>query len=444
MLTNTDGVHHQKSFKTSRRCKCKNHSHTPSTSEIKSDDSLGRKIMIPSGVEVKSLLKQHDPTLSQTRIKNMEERIHYFLSKVLTTNNNYKILKDGYHRICSSIMKKNLGIDDYYTIIKLLTNPENPIIESNDSYHSSNGNKNNGYCKGYRLANKYNTGNTRGIHLSKKFSDKIERRASIDQDNAFNDSYDFLTRQFEPDNITVDAGVMEYIKWVGEALLNRVEDDNLFQTNIIYNLIGRWLYYVNQINENHLWSRVSRKNHRLNSNISNFPRELRLYLRVDGKALGMIDISSSQPYILSSIININFFNDTSQGYNLYSIDPELYAMLVDEGYIKSNVSCSSGNTTNYYTSLSGTSTNITYKEESTHTPSPFMWSRFSNSDIESIHRYWSAPFKDDFYIDVLESYTHITGEVKDGPTVNMRQKLKDSMMYTLFVLASIKNVTTSG
>ena len=266
--------------------------------------------------------------------------------------------------------------------------------------------------------------------MSEKFSKKIKHYTHNDEDLEISRSYEFLTKQFLPEinTITVDDSVLDQIRMVGLELLKRVEDDNQYQTTMIYNHIGRWIYYVNKINECVLWTTVSGKNHRLNSNITNLPKELRPFLRVNGKPLGGIDISSSQPYILSSIMNINFFNDTSEGYNLYTIYPELYEKLVEEGYIKTDVSYTSGNTINYVTSISGSS--INKEEVFQHTSPPFMLCKFSNSEIEDIYNYQSAQYENDFYMDVIEKYTQTTGEVIEDE--NQRQKLKKTMMFVLF------------
>ena len=68
---------------------------------------------------------------------------------------------DYYRSICSDLMKKILGNKFYYKILKILMNPNDTIIESNHSY--SVGNK----CKGYRMSEKYNTGETEFKDLPK-------------------------------------------------------------------------------------------------------------------------------------------------------------------------------------------------------------------------------------------------------------------------------------
>jgi len=430
MEPNTN-IHHsrQKSSKSRRKCNCKSGKNLPAAPENKGERA-SIEITVPADIDVELLLHQYDPDLSRTRKKNLTDRIHYFLSRITTTNDNYKLTDDGYHPVCSVIMKNIVDNRHYKTILDILSDPEDPIIESNKSYHTPNPRKQNGECKGYRLTQKYNTGNTKSVILPDNLWDRVQKHSKRKEQQLLFD-YTFLTQQFDDHLITISPDVYEYIRDVGIELLAKVADDSEYQTKMIYNLIGRWLYYVKKINQGEIWNQVSSKNHRLNSNITNLPRELRPFLRINGKKMGMIDVSSSQPYILSSVMNVNFFNDTIQGYNLYTIYPSMYEMLVDEGYIKTNVSYSSGNTMNYVSSISGSSARIIYKEEPTHSSPPFMWCHFSIKEIESIHKFQSAPFENDFYMSLLESYTEETGEVLDQPE-GIRQKLKDSMMLVLF------------
>lgn len=97
---------------------------------------------------------------SPTRATNLKYKIYYFLSLLTDTNDNYRLndSNDGYHNICSSEIKKVLGSKDFYVIRELLLNPVDPIIEIDNSWYNSNGKNSKGYCQGYRIIPKYNTG----------------------------------------------------------------------------------------------------------------------------------------------------------------------------------------------------------------------------------------------------------------------------------------------
>ena len=82
---------------------------------------------------------------SPTRAANLKHKIYYFLSLITDTNDNYRLndSNDGYHNICSSEIKKVLGSKDFYVIRELLLNPNDPIIEIDNSWHNPNGKNSN-------------------------------------------------------------------------------------------------------------------------------------------------------------------------------------------------------------------------------------------------------------------------------------------------------------
>lgn len=136
MEPNTNNHHSgQKSYKSRRKCNCKSEKSLPAAPENNSE--LARKeITVPADVDVELLLHRYDPDLTRTRKKNLTARVYYFLSRITTTNDNYKLTDDGYHPVCSVFMKNIVDNRHYKTILALLTDPEDPIIESNKSYHT--------------------------------------------------------------------------------------------------------------------------------------------------------------------------------------------------------------------------------------------------------------------------------------------------------------------
>ncbi len=110
---------------------------------------------------------------SPTRATNLKHKIYYFLSLLTDTNDNSRLNSDngGYHNLCSLELKKILGNKDFYIIRKLLLNSDDPIIEFDRSWYNPKGNISNGYCQGYRITPKYNTGEVIYKTLPKKLRD---------------------------------------------------------------------------------------------------------------------------------------------------------------------------------------------------------------------------------------------------------------------------------
>ena len=383
-------------------------------------------VKVPASINVAGLVDALKA--SPTRAANLKHKIYYFLSLITYTNDNYRLNDNngGYNNLCSAELKKVLGSKDFYVIRDLLMNPADPIIETDNSWHNPNGGNSSGYCQGYRITPKYNTGEVVFKTVPNKLSILIVKHA--DKDTSANDAapdYKFLLDQFESNALSFDPKVYEFISNFSQQLLIRIQNNNPYQIKLVQNLVGRWIYYIEQIEESKSWYKVSSKNHRLNSSITNLPRLLRPFLLFNGKALTCVDVTSSQPYILSSIMQAKFYNESTVGYNLKTIYPELYNELIK------NDSIDTSNTgVIYYSSNTGyTSSFISNLSNS----SSFMWCNFFTApDIDSITNYTQAPFYLDFYTDLLNRYYTYNNIPKRVAKKDDREKLKGTMMYVLF------------
>ena len=362
--------------------------------------------MVISCPDLKNIVGLVDTlNVSPTRAINLKNKIYYFLSLLTDTNDNCRlnIENGGYHNLCSSELKKILGNKDYYIIRELLLDPDEPIIEVDRSWHNPNGNSSSGYCQGYRITHKYNTGEVVYKTIPNKIS-KVILKYNMDVvlDENIASRYRFLLNQFECNILTFDSLVYQYIYNFSQQLIQRVDDNNPYQLNLIYNLTGRWLYYIEQIVDGNAWYKISAKNYRMNSSVTNLPRLLRPFLLCNNEPMFCVDVSSSQPYIMSSVIQSKFYYDTCEGYNLKTIYPELYKELISNGNIDISTTYSSSFSFQYYTNHTGTTN--TYSTTITQSSS-FMWCNFfTTSDIESIINYTQSPFSSDFYTHVLDRY----------------------------------------
>jgi hypothetical protein len=383
-------------------------------------------VKVPASINVARLVDALNT--SPTRATNLKHKIYYFLSLITDTNDNYRLNDEngGYHKLCSAELKKALGSKDFYVIRDLVMNPADPIIEVDNSWHNPNGGNSSGYCQGYRITPKYNTGEVVFKTVPNKLSKLIVKHA--DKDTSVTDAapdYTFLLDQFESNALSFDPKVYEFISNFSQQLLIQIQNNNPYQIKLVQNLVGRWIYYIEQIEESKSWYKVSSKNHRLNSSITNLPRLLRPFLLFNGKALTCVDVTSSQPYILSSVMQAKFYNESTVGFNLKTIYPELYRELIENGSIDT-----SNTGVKYYSSNTGyTSSFISNLSNS----SSFMWCNFfTTTELDSINRYTLSPFYMDFYTHILDRYyTYNNTPVR---TVNKddREKLKNTMMFVLF------------
>jgi hypothetical protein len=401
------------------------------------------RVVVPTSVDVKGLVRGLNP--SQTRYRNLKNKMYYLLSKIVSTNDNYRLnLKNnGYRNLCSVPIKKVLGNRDYYDIIHLLTRPDDPIIQTNKSW--SNYQVRDGSCQGYRLTDKYNTGETEFKTIPNRLERMVVRYTPRELDDVeFQRKYQFLFDQFTGHQLTFDPRVYDYIRNLGTELLGRVDENNPYHQRLVYNVIGRMLYYVLKIEQGELWYKVSEENYRLNSNITGLPKTLRPFILCNGEKLVQVDISSSQPYILSSVMERRFFEDTTAGYNLSTIYPELFEELVSKGNVGNGNTDSTGNISFGSSDYTGTveTTNTGYQSNTTNIRTSysysycssysFMWCKFfTDTEVESMVRFQKSPFRNDFYTSVINTYKTMTGDTNDFYP-DQRQKLKDTMMYIMF------------
>ena len=392
-------------------------------------------IMIPASVDVKEMVATLN--LSPTRSESIKNKIYYLLSRIMLTNENYALNEEneGYRRISSVMMKKIMGRKDYYLIRQLLTNPQAPVIESNESWH--NGKQGGeGYCLGYRLCQAHNTGEVIWRTIPAKFQRRIEKHQKNDPEANFNDSkYRFLYHQFDNKGLSFDPAVNDYIYSFGKQLLDRARS-NEFQSNMVLNLIGRWRYYVEKIENGDIWHQVSYSNWRLNSNLTQLNRVLRPFLLYKGQQLVEIDITASQPYILSAVMKDEFLTGHEGCFNLQSISPDVFQKLIKTGFISST---SRDSIYSFgYTSYSGSTMHTEFNPEISSSAGrskktySFMWGSFFNEmEMDSIRSYQTAPFETDFYKFLVGKVNSRSGQKTLDETV-LRERIKKNMRFVLF------------
>ena len=163
------------------------------------------KIQVPAAVDVNGLVAGLN--LSPTRSQNLINKTYYFLSLIVAHNDNFRLNEDndGYRNICSVPIKKVLGNDDYYIILNLLLHNSDPIVETNHSWHNPAAADKKGFCMGYRLTRKYNTGELVFKTIPTKISKAAAQHIPDETvDDEMNSKYQFLHDQFDKHRLTFD------------------------------------------------------------------------------------------------------------------------------------------------------------------------------------------------------------------------------------------------
>lgn len=237
---------------------------------------------------------------------------------------------------------------------------------------------------------------------------KFEQDGIMKYEN-FKLSYKFLLDHYQS-NITIDNEAMNYVSTLKSFLLEKVnqfDGDKDEMTKRVNDKIKDMKSKIRSIQKKKFRPSVSNSNHRLISVITNLNRELRYYLKINGNRLVEVDMKSSQPYVLGSILTDRFFRgDSNIDFSLIRIYPQLYNQL---NYISSNPT-------------SGITSKI---EKSLYNNKEGFPLHFMSGDLDNcleIQSYRNLPFKEGFYSHL--NTTFFNGDLET-------QKVKDDIMLVM-------------
>jgi len=249
----------------------------------------------------------------------------------------------------------------------------------------------------------------------------------------FEDRYIHIKEAMDQFQITIDAAAARtYLKELKKRVLSKVIKENKTQVKKYFKKLHKVIEHIEKGEFNYS---VSMSNHRVNSVFTSMKRELRYFLRTNGESMIEVDISTSHPFTLATILTEKFFNETNLGYNLHSLFPQLYKSLeylcqfmeykdyvekfVRYMIVESNVI--NDNYIEYNTYKGDVLTNIKYPILDTFIS--YMCGRFWRK--KGIQKYRSLNFKKDIYESI-------------GKNIGMtREKVKDQ--FQLYINFSDKN-----
>ena len=249
----------------------------------------------------------------------------------------------------------------------------------------------------------------------------------------FEDRYIHIKEAMDQFQITIDAtAARTYLKELKKRVLSKVIKENKTQVKKYFKKLHKVIEHIEKGEFNYS---VSMSNHRVNSVFTSMKRELRYFLRTNGESMIEVDISTSHPFTLATILTEKFFKETNLGYNLHSLFPQLYKSLeylcesmeyqdyvekfVKYMIVESNVI--NDNYIEYNTYKGDVLTNIKYPILDTFIS--YMCGRFWRK--RGIQKYRALSFKDDIYKTI-------------GDDIGMtREKVKDQ--FQLYINFSDKN-----
>lgn len=325
-----------------------------------------KTLLYPQNLNVEELLSKYE--LSRTRRKNLEIKIIKIVSVLYPTNYNlHRFKADGFTHLSSKFKKRILN-NDYELVHKLLTEGIDPIVEITESENSKESYKVGEYPKSYRLKEKYRNSPMDKFNYKPLNQQKVKTNESL------------LDSQFSLNKLSIHPNSNEYLYNLYHSVITSFKKDK--EITLLKNYIGRTLNIIEDINEGKFYNNRSYSNNRYNSSITSLNKLVRPFLLVNNKPLVSVDIKSSQPYLLASVIDINFYNKVNKNkYNYYSIGP-----------------------------IGGS----------------ILFPRFLEGKEKGIEQYRNISFEEDFYSIVLRN------ELGREPTVIERNSLKHKTMQFLF------------
>tara|TARA_B110000971_G_scaffold131955_1_gene135079 strand:+ start:185 stop:1765 length:1581 start_codon:yes stop_codon:yes gene_type:complete len=151
--------------------------------------------------------------------------------------------------------------------------------------------------------------------------EKLKNEWELDM-KCFDDRYIHIKEAMDQSQITIDAAAAEnYLKELKKRVLSKVVKENKTRVKQYFNKLHK---VIENIEKGELNYSVSMSNHRVNSVFTSMKRELRYFLRTNGEQMVEVDITTSHPFTLATILTEKFFKETNLGYNLHSLFPQFY------------------------------------------------------------------------------------------------------------------------
>jgi hypothetical protein len=280
------------------------------------------KIIVPSNINYENM-ESELPGRIQRRRATMES-IYFFLSQ-LYPNESYKdqYAYFNYYRNIKSTRMNRLTRNRLNEIKIILLNesatPNGPIISCDDVYMS--GVKSHGYKLSDWL---FEDPGYLEVEIHNKFQDRLNKIFEEDYDLRleFESHYDHIKRSLDTAQITIDPSVHEFISVLQEKM---IEVSPATFIPDVQRYIDQLMILVTLIENGEFNYNVTKKTHRVSTVFTSLKRELRYFLRINGKRVTEVDLISSQAFVLSTILTEKFFNDQDEGgYNLFSLYPQMF------------------------------------------------------------------------------------------------------------------------
>lgn len=332
----------------------------------------------------------------------------YFLSLISIdeNTNQHEFTKDGYKHLNEKILSDIMGNYRPSVVTNLLLEKE--IIEVIPHIKGVR-------SKGYRLTEKYNNGILTKIEHGERITTKLrdyykQKELKL---KSFKKTFSHLDIQFKINELKIDTEksrrfIFDFGTKLFQNSIHLKKNERGFTLKSLFNYIG-WLdYLVENFNSNSDLGEISTTNLRYNSKITSLPKVIRPFILINGKQVGEVDISSSQPFILSTILSEKFTNDKTNGYNFHTIYPEYEQSMIN---LKMFTPSNNGVNKNYILGV---------------------W--LNDNHLEGLKRFSEFDFTTDFYDYIISEGRKLNSQLVENvcKNGNGRDVIKRNIMNYLF------------
>lgn len=252
--------------------------------------------MVPLNLKIDELTQKIPPTFSYKR-DGFIYLVDLWFQQYEWSKNDSNYIKDDYLPFHSQSLK--FVLYDYQKYLEYLI--QNEVFEVNSSYQT------NVKSKSYKLNSIYYTDLVEDEILDRRIVEKILQSRNISQTEV-NEKYRYITKWF--DKLTVDeAEAYKYIEQYIQSK-SKAKSHSLTRKRLQLKKISYILSVKRISNKNYRFS-IDQKSGRLYTPLTNLKKELRQFLKYDGKKIVAIDLSNSQPYLSTILLDKDFYKQTN-------------------------------------------------------------------------------------------------------------------------------------
>ena len=288
---------------------------------------------IPTNFEADELLSTYK--FRADKKNNLKDAMHFILHSLIQMEFR-KDLQDDYERrgfypLSSEILEKICG-NRYKTALVLLEN--HGVIENDKNAKYSE----NRFSKGYRLIGDSSCGELSKTELlnggvKARLGRQINEQDKINSRNL--QKIEHITKWLDNTKLNIDLGTAHYFL---EYYLQRMLDGipvklpkNLTKKEVINKIHQRYNsanLVVKDIHNGNFSPTRTGRDHRLHSRLTSLKSELRNLMSYNGQQLVSLDITASQPYLFTQLLNPGFYSKNPSGLSIPDLYPELHKIII--------------------------------------------------------------------------------------------------------------------